>query len=140
MTDFLRVQACKFVEGKQIVALDTLASTLPTLAVLAYDARIRYVQPNETWIGNPASIYCHQLGGTDASDTPTSYLPDPRFKVGWYYRLKDGKFENNVYDFCMFPDGSAMDPWTLFRNAECSKINPKNPCPKAIKFGYKPRA
>ena len=132
------MQACKFVEGKQIVALDTLASTLPTLAVLAYDARIRYVQPNGTF-GSPASIYCHQLGGTD--DTPTSYLPDPRYKVGWYYRLKDGKWEKDgVYGFCMFPDGSAMDPWTLFRNEECSKINPKNPCPKAIKFGYKPRA
>ena len=131
------------IPGKQIiVALDTLASTLPTLAVLAYYARIRFVQPNETWIGYVAdSIYCHQLGGTDASDTPTSYLPDPRYTVGWYYRLKDGKFENALpSDFCMFPDGSAMDPWTLYRNAECSKINPKNPCPKAIKFGYKPRA
>jgi putative hemolysin len=58
-------QFCKFTakDGSRIhVELSTLYSQLPTLAALAYYAKVPY---NGSCNGNPASCYCSQLGGTD---------------------------------------------------------------------------
>ncbi len=51
-------------DGSRIhVLLETLYATTPTLAALAYYAK---VQPGAGGGGNPASYYCTQLGGSDS--------------------------------------------------------------------------
>jgi len=50
-------------DGSRIhVSLDTLFTTLPTMAALAYYAESPWNGQGE---GNPASLYCTQLGGSD---------------------------------------------------------------------------
>ena len=57
---------CKFTskaDGSRIhVALTTLYTKAPSLAALAYYAKVPYAGNCN---GNPASCYCSQLGGTD---------------------------------------------------------------------------
>ena len=84
------MQVCSFPneEGSNYyyVPLQTLASTKPTLAVLAFQALVPYVSsknPND----NPSSVYCtQQLGGTVAANTPTEYLPIPTRTVGLWQK------------------------------------------------------
>ena len=47
-----------------LVALDTLTSVQPTLAVLAFQSRTKPNKSNGT--SNPSTSYCNQLGGTCA--------------------------------------------------------------------------
>ena len=114
------MQVCSFPNGRgsknYYVPLGTLASTKPTLAVLAFRALVPYVSsenPNE----NPSSVYCtQQLGGTVASKTPTDYLPYPNGNLSWWTEISDMWYDG-VSDLCMFADGSSMDSWTLFYHA-----------------------
>ena len=100
-----------------LVPLHTLASLEPTLAVLAFQAKVLYVPPPDTSVSSdPASIYCAQLGGASAADTPSAYLPIPTEQAGWWTKRQDGTWYG-VNDFCMFADGSAIDTWTLLYHA-----------------------
>ena len=112
-----------------LVSLETLSSTKPTLAVLAFQARVPYLPPPDAGTNNPSSFYCNQLGGTVAADMPTSFLPIPGSHVGWWTKQASGSWYG-VYDFCLFPDGSAMAPWMLMYHT--STNNSAN----GIKFGY----
>ena len=135
------MQVCSFPneEGSNVylVALDTLASTKPTLAVLAFQALIPYVQPEGKDV-QPANEYCsQQLGGTVAANTPTSYLPIPGSSAGWWRQLGNGMWYG-VNDFCVFADGSAIDPWTLMYHAN-TNTSAGVPSGSGIKFAYSPQ-
>lgn len=83
------------------VALSTLVTTKPTLAALAY-----YAAPAaqlSSCVGNPASCYCSQLGGTDL------FGGISLAGGGW---VLPGNL-NNVEDMCTFPDLSMIDAWGL---------------------------
>ncbi len=89
-------------DGSRIhVLLETLYATTPTLAALAYYAK---VQPGEGGGGSPASYYCTQLGGTDLFGGINAA------GGGWYGRGS----EDSVLDACIFPDMSSIDSWGLF--------------------------
>ena len=111
-----------------LVALDTLAAKEPTLAVLAFKARVLYSPPPNI-PNEPSWLYCSQLGGATAGDTPTSFLPQPGYQVGWWTKKADGSWFG-VNDFCMFADGSAIDTWTLWYHAMT------NSSANGIKFKY----
>lgn len=88
-------------DGSRIyVALETLYTTNPSLAALAYYSQ---TQPGNC-TGNPASCYCSLLGGTDL--------------FGGINAAGGGWIKNNsvdrVLDACMFPDDSSIDSWGLF--------------------------
>ena len=89
-------------DGSRIhVLLETLWATTPTLAALAYYAK---VQPGQGGGGNPASYYCTQLGGSD------SFGGVNAAGGGWYG--SDSK--DAVLEACIFPDMSSIDSWGLF--------------------------
>jgi putative hemolysin len=88
-------------DGSRIhVSLGTLTTTLPTLAALAYYAQT----PPQNGQGNPASVYCSQLGGSDL--------------FGGINAAGGGWVELNTTDVvleaCIFPDNSTIDSWGLF--------------------------
>ena len=113
-----------------LVSLVTLTSARPTLAVLAFQARVPYLPPKNAGSKNPASVYCIQLGGTAAADMPTSFLPVLGAHVGWWTKKASGSWDG-VHDFCLFPDGSAIEPWMLMYHAST------NSSANGIKFAYK---
>lgn len=88
-------------DGSRIhVFLDTLNTTKPTLAALAY-----YNKPalSGNCEGNPASCYCSQLGGSDLFGGITA---------------AGGAWVNNKsidvdLEACIFPDMSSIDSWGL---------------------------
>jgi hypothetical protein len=87
--------------GSQIsLLLDTLYATGPTLAALAYYAK---VQPGSCQ-GNPASCYCSLLGGTDLFGGINAA------GGGWVLRGN----ANDVLETCIFPDESSIDSFGLF--------------------------
>ena len=113
-----------------LVSLDTLASTVPTLAVLAFKARVPYRPPvNTSASTDPSTVYCIQnLGGAAAAGMTSRYLPIPTAPVGWWTIQAGAWYGSN--DFCVFPDGSSMDTWTLFYH--CKKKSDAS----MIKFAY----
>jgi len=131
------MQVCSFPneEGSNYyyVPLDTLASTKPTLAVLAFQALVPYI-PSKNVNVNPSSVYCAQLGGAMATNTPAEYLPIPAAAVGWWHKIS-GKWLG-VSDFCTFPDGSSMDTWTLLYHA-ATNSSAGIPSASGIKFAWK---
>ena len=82
------------------VFIDTLYTTEPTLAALAYYAQVQPGQCN----GNPASCYCTLLGGSDQFGTAGD-------AGGSWYDPKD-QF-NPSLETCIFPDLSSIDSWGL---------------------------
>jgi putative hemolysin len=86
------------------VLLETLYSTKPTLAALAYYNK----PPVGTCEGNPASCYCSQLGGSDLFGGITGA------GGGWV----GSDYPYNVLEACIFPDMSSIDSWGLTYNAE----------------------
>lgn len=68
--------------------------------------------------GNPSSLYCAQVGGTYATDTPSQFLPVPKSptRLGWWTKLQDGSWYG-INDFCIFADGSAIGTWALTYHA-----------------------
>jgi putative hemolysin len=82
------------------VLLSTLVTPQPTLAALAYYAQVPYQGGN----GNPGSIYCSQLGGTDLFGGINAA------GGGWVL-----KFDHpDVLETCIFPDESSIDSFGLF--------------------------
>jgi len=96
-------QFCAFTasDGSRIyVDLQTLYTTQPSLAALAYYAE---VQPGSCE-GNPASCYCTLLGGSDQFGGTTGA------GGGW---VRKGSIDL-VLEACIFPDLSTIDSWGLF--------------------------
>ncbi|MBI4673171.1 MAG: protease inhibitor I42 family protein [Chloroflexi bacterium] len=87
------------------IALDTLYTKQPTLAVLAYLEPVAL--PPFTG-ANPATLYCQKLGGTDIWGGE-----DNAAGGGWVTDAPDSKDNFQVVGMCMFPDGSAIDSWGL---------------------------
>jgi len=88
-------------DGSRIhVLLETLVTTKPTLAALAY-----YAAPalSGNCEGNPASCYCSQLGGSDL--------------FGGINAAGGAWVNPNSVDVdleaCIFPDMSSIDSWGL---------------------------
>jgi hypothetical protein len=89
------------VDGSRIhVSLETLFTTKPSLAALAYYAQVQW---NGQGDGNPASFYCTQLGGSD------SFGGVNAAGGGW---VQFGAIDE-VLEACMFPDRSTIDSWGL---------------------------
>jgi hypothetical protein len=80
--------------------LDTLYTTLPTLAALAYYAEVK---PGSCQ-GSPGSCYCSLLGGTDLFGGVNAA------GGGW---VLEGT-PTDVLDSCVFPDESSIDSYGLF--------------------------
>lgn len=84
------------------VTLDTLYSTKPTLAALAY---LLAPKPGPIKGGvNPASVYCSQLGGSDQFGGPSLN------GGGWVA----GGSPDDILEVCVFPDRSAIDSFGIF--------------------------
>jgi putative hemolysin len=97
------------------ILVDTLYSTKPTLAALAYYAQ---EQPG-TCQGNPASCYCTLLGGSD------QFGGIGLAGGGW---VSHDSVDHSL-EACIFPDMSSIDSWGLFyysagivRGTDLSKI------------------
>jgi putative hemolysin len=85
------------------IFLDTLYTTKPTLAALAY-----YAAPaTGTCEGNPASCYCTLLGGSDLFGGVNAA------GGGW---VNDNSVIQ-VLESCIFPDLSSIDSWGLAYHA-----------------------
>ena len=98
-------QFCKFTskkDGSRIhVLLSTLYTETPSLAALAYYAKV----PLGTGcIGNPASCYCSQLGGSDL-------FGGINLNGGGWVQKSD--LIDTVLEACIFPDMSTIDSWGL---------------------------
>jgi putative hemolysin len=96
---------CKFTskkDGSRIhVLLSTLYSDKPTMAALAYYAKVPY---NGSCSGNPGSCYCSQLGGTDL-------FGGINLNGGGWVMKSDPV--DTVLEACIFPDMSTIDSWGL---------------------------
>jgi hypothetical protein len=89
-------------DGSTIYLLiSTLITREPTLAALAYYAKVPY---NGKCAGGPGSCYCAQLGGTDAFGGINAA------GGGWILN----KNHTDVLDTCIFPDESSIDSYGLF--------------------------
>lgn len=92
-------------DGSRIhILLETLYAATPTLAALAYYAKVPANPPGP---GNPASYYCTQLGGSDLFGGVNAA------GGGWYGK---GSIDA-VLEACIFPDMSSIDSWGLTYNS-----------------------
>ena len=97
-------QFCKFTNkdtSRIHVLLSTLYSDKPTLAALAYYAKVPY---GGSCGGNPASCYCSQLGRTDL-------FGGINMNGGGWVMKSDPV--DTVLEACIFPDMSTIDSWGL---------------------------
>lgn len=96
---------CKFTsakDGSRIhVLLSTLYSTKPSLAALAYYAKVPL---GGNCNGNPASCYCSQLGGSDL-------FGGVNLNGGGWVQMSDPV--DTALEACIFPDMSTIDSWGL---------------------------
>jgi len=97
-------QFCKYTsstDGSRIhILLQTLYTTRPTLAASAYYAQ---VPMTGSCMGNPASCYCTQLGGSDIFGGINLN------GGGW---VGDDS-PDTVLEACILPDMSTIDSWGL---------------------------
>jgi putative hemolysin len=116
-------------DGSRIhVLIQTLFSQKPTLAALAYYAQIAWNGQGE---GNPASLYCTQLGGSDLFGGISAA------GGGWV----EFKTTDEVLEACIFPDMSTIDSWGLLYHSDniirgidlSTVLKYANPYPKATK-------
>ncbi len=90
-------------DGSSIhVLLTTLITKKPTLAALAYYAKVPF--NGSTCQGSPGSCYCSQLGGTDLFGGINA-------SGGGWVLVRNS---SDVLDACMFPDMSSIDSYGLF--------------------------
>ncbi len=96
---------CKFTssaDGSRIhVLLTTLYTKAPSMAALAYYAKVPYAGNCN---GNPASCYCSQLGGSDLFGGINA-------NGGGWVKMSDPV--DTVLEACVFPDMSTIDSWGL---------------------------
>jgi len=98
-------QFCQFTakgDGSRIhILLSTLYATKPTLAALAYYAKVPLQSSGGG--GNPASFYCTQLGGSDQFGG---------VNIGGGGWVQWGAIDESL-EACIFPDMSSIDSWGL---------------------------
>ena len=97
------LQVCTFTaedNSRITVGLDTLYTDQPTLAALAYRAQTP-LEPGSP-SANPSSIYCTQLGGTDAFGGVSA--------AGGGWGLAEAA---DAVALCVFPDLSVIDSWGI---------------------------
>jgi putative hemolysin len=102
------LEVCTFTaddDSRITIALDTLYSEQPTLAVLAYRAQTP-LEPGQPSV-NPSSLYCTQLGGTDAFGGADA--------AGGGWALEEAA---DVIALCVFPDLSVIDSWGITYHAD----------------------
>jgi putative hemolysin len=98
-------QACTYTDanGASITAwASTLSSKKPTMAALAYYAKVPWDGQGS---GNPAALYCIQIGGTQVIGALGS-------GSGWATEAGGAR-----RSMCMFADMSAIDDWGLLYHA-----------------------
>lgn len=98
-------QACTYTDtdGARITAwAGTLTTKKPTMAALAYYAKVPW---NGQGRGNPAALYCIQLGGTQLIGAMGS-------GSGWASTAG-----GDLHSMCLFADMSAIDDWGLLYHA-----------------------
>jgi putative hemolysin len=88
-------------DSRIYVDLQTLVATEPTLAAVAYLAKVPF-QP-VTDGGNPASAHCSRLGGSSQFGTGAA-------GGGW---VNQDDPIDIVVAMCVFPDGSMIDEWGI---------------------------
>ncbi len=85
------------------VDVNTLYSTKPTLAALAYYAELKMSKQCSKYLADPAVCYCRQeLFGADFFTIGGSWVPQGQRPNG-----------NNRTPFCVFSDFSVIDSWGL---------------------------
>lgn len=92
-------------KDKSVIDLDvnTLYSTKPTLAAMAYYAEIKLSKQCSKYLADPAVCYCRQqLYGADFFTTGGSWVLAGQKPNG-----------NNRTPFCVFSDFSVIDSWGL---------------------------
>lgn len=95
-------------DGSRIhLLLSTLYATLPTLATLAYYAKVPTSGSPCPGGANPASCYCTYLGGSDQFGGTNL--------AGGAWVLK-GAIDEDL-EACIFPDLSSIDSWGLAYHA-----------------------
>jgi putative hemolysin len=100
---------CQYTKGKGSassrihILLSTLTATKPTLAALAYYAKLPLKSANCTGGGNPASCYCTFLGGSDQFGGTNA--------AGGAWVLQNTT--DVALEACVFPDLSSIDSWGL---------------------------
>lgn len=116
------------------IALDTLYTDKPTLAVLAYLEPVAL--PPFTG-ANPSTLYCSKLGGTDIWGGQNNAAGG-----GWVTDAPDSKTNFQVVGMCVFPDLSAIDSWGLtykangvVRGTDLAKVVRYQPTPLPNVFG-----
>jgi inhibitor of cysteine peptidase len=92
-------------QSQTSIALDTLYSDQPTLAVLAYLEPVAL--PPFTG-ANPSTLYCNKLGGTDIWGGMNNAAGG-----GWVTQAADSATNFQVVGMCILPDLSAIDSWGL---------------------------
>lgn len=92
-----------------IVGLDTLYTDQATLAALAYRAKTPLDTGDAPASANPSSIYCTQLGGTDAFGGVNA--------SGGGWALEGAA---DPIALCVFPDLSVIDSWGITYHSEGS--------------------
>ncbi len=106
-----RAPFCKWTskkDGSRIYTfLSTLNTTMPTLAALAYYAKVPTSKATCPGGANPASCYCTYLGGSD--------LFGGANLAGGAWVLK-GSADVDL-ETCVFPDLSSIDSWGLAYHA-----------------------
>ncbi|MEX2981005.1 hypothetical protein [Streptomyces sp. C36] len=90
-----------------VVATDTLAADLPTLAALAY---VRKPPLPEHPQGNPSAAYCAAIGGT-------TQFGDRKGDTGGWIRSGEPIDRDHLRSMCLFADGSTIDAWGLTYHA-----------------------
>jgi hypothetical protein len=120
-----QAEFCRYTKGTGSTStsihllLTTLVATLPTLAALAYYAKVPLSKAGCTGGGNPASCYCTYLGGSDQFGGTTA--------AGGAWVLKNGVDAD--LEACIFPDLSSIDSFgilyhsaNIIRGIDLSKV------------------
>jgi hypothetical protein len=84
--------------------LTTLYAKKPTLAALAYYAKVKFDQKTCPGGASPGSCYCTQLGASDQFGGAT---------IGGGAWVSKGTVDTDL-DACIFPDLSSIDSYGLF--------------------------
>lgn len=106
---------CNYTSGKGMrqthiwILVSTLYATTPTLAVLAYEAKVPFNSKTCPGGANPASCYCTQLGGSDQFGGATL--------GGGAWVLPSGGTYADL-ETCVMPDFSAIDSFGLLYHSD----------------------
>jgi putative hemolysin len=98
-----RFQADDEAQSRIYVDLNTLGSTEPTLAGLAYLSKVP--MPSTAGGANPATGYC-----SDELNGSSSFGGAGAAGGGW---VAQSDPDDVVVSLCVFPDGSFIDEWGL---------------------------